>query len=116
VAAVAAALPTIDTTLAVVLNLSGSAAASGERAYHPAALGLALTALLRDRVRTVRLHEVGGSERLNGSAVAQPEGETDLATAVLAAAREHPEVILICTDGYENVCQGDTTAVVAGLR
>jgi hypothetical protein len=116
VATVAAVLPAIDATLAVVLDLSSSAAASGERAYHPASLGLALTALLRDRVRTVRLHQVGGSEQLNGSAVARPEGATDLATAVLAAAREHPEAILICTDGYENVRQGDTAAVVAGLR
>jgi hypothetical protein len=116
VATVAAVLPAIDATVAVVLDLSHSAAASGERAYHPAALGLALTALLRDRVRTVRLHQVGGSERLNGSAVSRPEGATDLATAVLAAAREHPEAILICTDGYENDRQGDTAAVVAGLR
>jgi hypothetical protein len=116
VAAAAAALPAIDATVAVVLDLSGSAAASGERAHHPAALGSALTALLRDRVRAVRLHQVGGSERLNGSAVARPEGATDLATAVLTAAREQPEVILICTDGYENVRQGDTAAVVAGLR
>jgi hypothetical protein len=116
VATAAAVLPAIDATLAVVLDLSDSAAASGERADHPAALGLALTALLRDRFRAVRLHQVGGSGRLNGSAVVRPEGATDLATAVLAAAREHPEAILICTDGYENVRQGDTAAVVAGLR
>jgi hypothetical protein len=115
-AAVGAALPAIDASLAVVLDLSASAASSGERAYHPAALGLAVTALLRDRVREVRLHQVGGSGPLNGSAVARPEGETDLATAVLAAARSRPEAILICTDGYENVRQGDTATVVAGLR
>ena len=35
---------------------------------------------------------------------------------MLAAAREHPEAILVCTDGYENVRQGDTAAVVEGLR
>ena len=112
----AARIPAIDATVAVVLDLSGSAASSGERANHPAALGLALTALLRDRVREVLLKQVGGSERLNGSMVARPEGASDLASAVLAAARERPEAILICTDGYENVRQGDTAAVVEGLR
>jgi hypothetical protein len=115
-AATAAGLPAVDATVAVVLDLSGSAASSGERANHPAALGLALTALLRDRVRAVRLYQVGGSRLLNGSAVALPSGETDLATAVLAAARENPEAIVVCTDGYENVRQGDTAAVVEGLR
>src|SRR5262249_28630095 len=116
VAAAAAALPEIDATVAVVLDLSGSAAASGERAHHPAALGSVLTALLRDRVRAVRLHQVGGSERLNGSAVARPEGATDLATAVLAAAREQPEVSLICSGGKEHVRRGDTAAGAPGLR
>jgi hypothetical protein len=111
-----ATIPTIDATIAIVLDLSASAASSGDRVNHPAALGLALTALLRDRVREVRLKQVGGSERINGSMVAKPEGETDLAMAVLAAARERPEAILICTDGYENVRQGDTAIVVNGLR
>lgn len=116
VAATAATLPPITATLALVLDLSGSAASSGERANHPAALGLALTALLRDRVREVRLYQVGGDQTLNGSAVARPQGETDLATAIVSAAREQPEAILICTDGYENVRQGDAAAVVRGLR
>jgi hypothetical protein len=111
-----AAIPAIDASVALVLDLSGSTASSGERANHPAALGLALTALLRDRVREVRLHQVGGSEPLNGSMVANPGGMTDLATAVLGAARENSEAILICTDGYENVRQGDTASVVDGLR
>jgi hypothetical protein len=116
VADATAGMPAIDATVALVLDLSGSAASSGERANHPAATGLALTALLRDRVSEVRLEQVGGSEPLNGSMVVQPAGTTDLASAVLAAARENPEAILICTDGYENFRQGDTAAVVDGLR
>jgi hypothetical protein len=108
-------LPSVDATLGLVVDLSGSAVSSGERANHPAALGLALTALLRERVRDVRLHQVGGDAKLNGSAFARPQGATDLASAVLAAAREEPEAILVVTDGYENARQGDTAAVVAGL-
>src|SRR5262249_14348723 len=82
----------------------------------PAALGLALTALLRDRVRDVRLYQVGGDRPLNGSAFARPQGATDLATAVLAAALDRPSAVLVFTDGYENARQGDTAAVVEGLR
>jgi hypothetical protein len=116
VAEAAGAWPTVDASLAVVVDLSGSAASSGERANHPAALGLALTALLRDRVREVRLHQVGGTALVNGSALAHPAGETDLASAVLDAARGRPGTILVVSDGYENVRPGDTAAVVDGLR
>jgi hypothetical protein len=113
---VTAGVPAVDAAVALVLDLSGSAAASGERANHPAALGLALLAVLRDRVREVRLMQVGGSKPLDHSVVARPEGATDLAAAVVAAARERPDAIMICTDGYENVRQGDTASLVAGLR
>ena len=115
-AEIAAILPAVDATLALVVDLSGSAASSGERANHPAALALALTALLRDRVRTVRLYQTGGAAQLNGSAFARPEGDTDLASAVLAAVREQPDVVVVCTDGYENVRQGDTAALIDGTR
>jgi hypothetical protein len=116
VAVAAEGMPVIDARMAVVLDLSGSAASSGERVNHPAGLGLALTALLCDRVGEVQLLQVGGSTRLNASALARPQGETDLATALLAGARGRPETILVISDGYENVRQGDTAAVAEGLR
>jgi hypothetical protein len=111
-----AGMPAVDAAVALVFDLSGSAASSGERANHPAALGMALLTLLRDRVREIRLMQVGGSSRLNGSMVARPEGATDVASAVLGAMRERPEAILICSDGYENVRQGDTASLIDGLR
>jgi hypothetical protein len=113
---VRAALPALAGRLAVVLDLSASAASSGERSHHPAALGLALTHVLRECVAGLSVHPVGGTASLDECPFPAPQGETDLATAVLAAAREEPDAILIVTDGYENVRPGDVDAVVRGLR
>ena len=108
--------PIVDVRTAVVLDLSGSSASSGERLYHPAALGLALVGLLQRHVSDLNVFQVGGSEILNGHGIPRPQGVTDLATAVMEAARTEPEAILIVTDGYENCRQGDVAQVVAGMR
>jgi hypothetical protein len=102
--------------LAVVLDLSASTASSGERAYHPAALGLALVRRLQARLSDVVVCQAGGSAPLAGDGLPRPEGGTELASAVLEAARERPEAILIVTDGYENCRTGDTADVADGLR
>jgi hypothetical protein len=126
VQAAAGTLPLIAAHVALVLDLSGSAASSGERAYHPAALGLALTRILESRVSRVSIHQVGGSAAVDRHedgqaglpphAVPLPQGATDLATALVAAAREEPQVLLVITDGYENVRPGDAAQVAAGLQ
>jgi hypothetical protein len=107
---------TVDLSASVVLDLSGSAMSSGERLYHPAALGLALVGLLEQCVERVTVFQVGGSASLDDRRLPRPQGSTDLATAVLQAARTTPEAILVVTDGYENFRQGDVAQVVEGLR
>jgi len=106
---------TVDLPVAVVLDLSSSAVSSGERLYHPAALGLALVGLLEQCVEQVKVFQVGGSAPLDGRRLPRPQGSTDLATAVVQAARTAPEAILVVTDGYENFRQGDVAQVVEGL-
>ena len=108
-------LPVVDVRAAVVLDLSGSTVSSGERLYHPAALGLALVGLLQRHVSDLNVFQVGGSVILSRG-IPRPQGATDLATAVLEAARTEPEAILVVTDGYENFRQGDVAQVVAGMR
>jgi len=110
------AIPLIAGRLAIVLDLSASMLSSGERLYHPAALALALTRLLQERVQEVILHQVGGAMTDKDDQLPQPQGATDIASALLAAARQQPQAIVVITDGYENVRQGDTTQVVHGLR
>lgn len=102
--------------LAVVLDLSASVASSGERAYHPAALGLALSRQLQACICDVTLHLVGGSGPLGEEELPRPEGGSDLAGAVLEAARTRPDTILVVTDGYENCRTGDVADVAEGLR
>ncbi len=109
-------LPVVDVRAAVVLDLSGSTVSSGERLYHPAALGLAVVGLLQQLVRDLNVFQVGGTMVLNGDGIPRPQGATDLATAILEAARDEPEAILVVTDGFENFRQGDAAQVVAGLR
>ena len=115
-AASVALMPFIQGRLEIVLDLSSSMASSGERLYHPIALALALTRLLQERVQDVSLRYVGSSTPFNGASLPLPQGGTDIATALLAAACHKPQAILIISDGYENMRQGDTACVVQGLR
>lgn len=110
-----ASLPVIEGRLAIVLDLSASMLSSGERLYHPASLALALTRLLQDRVRDVALYQVGGVAA-GRDGLSMPQGATDIASVLLTATREQPQVILVISDGYENVRQGDVEQVVQGLR
>jgi hypothetical protein len=111
-----ASLPLIDRSVAIVLDLSASMVSSGERLNHPAALALALTRLLQERVHQVSLHQVGGTMGLAADNLPVPQGVTDVATAIIAAARTDAQIILVITDGYENVRQGDAALVVNGLH
>jgi hypothetical protein len=100
----------------IVLDLSGSSASSGERLFHPAALALALAGLLERHVHELNVFQVGGTVALNGGELPHPKGATDLATAIIEAARYEPDAMLVVTDGYENARQGDAAQVIAGLR
>jgi len=112
----ARSLPPVDVPVAVVLDLSASAVSSGERLYHPAALNLALFGMLKQCLNQMAVFQVGGSALVGGRRIPRPAGPTDLATAVLEAARTAPQAILILSDGYENCRQGDVAQVVEGLR
>ena len=62
------------------------------------------------------LYQVGGSRAIDGNGLARPQGPTDIANAVLQAARTQPEAIVIVSDGYENFRQGDAAQVIEGIR
>ena len=60
----------------------------------------------------VSLHQVGGTDETFPA----PQGTTDLASAIIEATREKPQVMLVITDGYENARQGDAAEVIRGIR
>jgi hypothetical protein len=112
----AESLPRIEGRVAVVLDLSASMVSSGERLYHPASLALALTCLLQTCIRDVLLYQAGDVAAFEQEALLLPQGATDLATAIIEAASQQPQAILVITDGYENRRQGDAEQVVRGLQ
>jgi hypothetical protein len=58
----------------------------------------------------LQVFPVGGS-----GSPPRPEGDTDLAAALLDALETDPDVVVIVSDGYENHYQGDLGRVVASL-
>jgi hypothetical protein len=108
-------LAAVNGRLAVVLDLSASMLSSGERASHPAALALALVRLLQERVNEMVVRQVG-DPLFSLDVLPRPQSATDLAMALLQVAAQGPQLILLLTDGYENVRQGDTAQIVQGMR
>jgi hypothetical protein len=110
VAAATAQLPRFAGTLALVLDASASARSYGDREYACLAQSVALGMVLErccDRLIAV---PVGGA-----GPQPQPQGATDLATALLTALEQQPDLVAIVSDGYENVYPGDLARVVATL-
>lgn len=109
----------INTEVTVVVDMSGSMASSGSRMNHPAALAQAIVGILQKSVAKVNVHQVGGTQFDLGEdfpVVAKPCGQSDLARVLLDASKTEASAILVITDGFENFRQGDTDAVVRGLR
>ncbi len=106
----AAKLPRFDGRVAVVLDASASTRGYGEREFCCVAQSQALRLCLEQCCAEVSVVTVGGSGELPA-----PEGDTDLATALLDALESEPDVVAIVTDGYENVADGDLARVVASL-
>jgi hypothetical protein len=71
---------------------------------------------LRDLVRDLILVQVGGSEPVLQHFAPAPQGASDLASGLLEALRSQPDIVMLVSDGYENVRQGDVAQVVAGAR
>jgi hypothetical protein len=106
----AAHLPHFDGTVALVLDASASTRGYGEREYCCVSQSQALRLVLDKCAISLRVYTVGGS-----GDPPRPEGETDLALALLDALEGNPDVVVIVSDGYENLADGDLARVIASL-
>jgi hypothetical protein len=106
----ASELPRFEGKLALVLDASASTRSYGDREYCVLAQSVALQRVLEKRCANLQVHTVGGS-----GYPPVPEGNTDLATALLDALEGEPDVVAIVSDGYENVYPGDLERVVDAL-
>jgi len=98
--------------VAVVVDTSRSMYGKKDRKLHPIAVALSI-ALLVERL-------AGRCEVVYTGATARefpiPSGDTDLASAVLEAYKAGPEMVLLMTDGYENVAAGTINTLLRGLH
>jgi hypothetical protein len=103
-------MPQFRGTVSLVLDLSASTQGYGERHFCCVSQSQAFRLVLERCCSRLILHVVGRDGELP-----RPEGDTDLATALLDALEADPDVVAIVTDGYENVYGGDLARVAASL-
>ncbi len=111
-------LPACDVRVAVVIDASVSMLGVGHRLYNNMAIAIAVYEVIRRRAAETRPLWIGGREV--AGRYPQPSGPTDLASALLAAVAPGigsaaPDAVVVVSDGYENVEQGDARAVLRGL-
>jgi hypothetical protein len=106
----AAELPRFAGSVALVLDASASTRGYGEREFCVISQSEALRLVLEKCCANLRVFpESAGTE------LPLPEGDTDLALALLDAVQTDPALVVIVSDGYENVAPGDLARVVASL-
>ena len=107
----AAGMPKFDGTVSLVLDLSASTRGYGEREFCCVSQSVAFRLVLEKCCDRLNVHAIGGT-----GDPPRPVGETDVASAVLEAVADAPDIVVIVSDGYENVQGGDLARVVASLE
>lgn len=113
-AQLAGRLPRYPGRVTLILDASGSTAGYGDREYCCIAQSVALVRVLAHCLPNLHLVTVGATTP-RGEFLPKPQGHTDLALALVQALEGEPELVIIVSDGYENVEQGDLARVVATL-
>ncbi|MFC1836549.1 hypothetical protein ACFL2Q_17795 [Thermodesulfobacteriota bacterium] len=98
--------------VAVVIDNSMSMFGREDRKLHPIAVAVSIGLLIQKIARKCDLFHTGRAT----SRFPVPNGDTDLASAVLEAYKTDPEMVLLITDGYENVTAGTLSYLLEGLR
>jgi hypothetical protein len=106
----AALSPKFSGKIAIVLDASLSTRGYGDREYCCISQSVAFKSVLEKVCARVELWIVGGQ-----SDPPIPQGETDLATALLDALEGDPDLALVVSDGYENAAHGDLARVLEAL-
>jgi len=103
-------LPQFKGKLAIILDASASTQGYGSREYCCISQSVALKLVLEQCCSNRQIYAVGGS-----GSIPQPNGNTDLASALVDALENQPDVVAIISDGYENHYSGDLARVAATL-
>ncbi|MBV6626753.1 MAG: VWA domain-containing protein [Rivularia sp. (in: Bacteria)] len=106
-----ARLPRFDGTLALVFDASASTRSYGDRQYCCLAQSVALKLVLQRCCTKLKVYQVGGT----ADVLPMPKGHSDIATSLLDALNGKPDLVVIVSDGYENIYPSDLSKVVATL-
>lgn len=109
----ASKIPHWDAKVALVLDTSYSMLGFGARMYNNLSIATALTQVLEKRTSELTIVQVGNQQATN---FPQAQGVTTLAEGILEAMSHQPDAVLVVSDGYENVEQGDAEMVLRGLK
>lgn len=113
--ATADSLPFRFQHVGIVVDASASAKGHDTQKWRPLASALAVRDVLVAAAEHNTTEYVGGVNRLSYD-LSRPQGETDLATALVSVLMKKPESVFILTDGYENAPAGRVAEVVGHLR
>ncbi|MEO3868592.1 vWA domain-containing protein [Nonomuraea sp. B12E4] len=125
-------LPRLPGNVAMVLDTSGSMRGYGEREWAVMSQAVALRLVLDQVCDRLTVIETGNDAAAPGPAVGagthgpdavagavagepRPAGATDLASGLLDALEGRPDLVVVVTDGYENLLPGDLARAVASL-
>lgn len=97
----------------VVIDNSGSAYGSAEKKFHPISVSQAISEVLRQKATDFKEYYTNKGKQ---DILAPVSGSTHLATAVVAALKDKPEVVVIISDGYENRPAGLTSQIVDAYK
>ena len=98
--------------VAVVIDSSQSMFGKGDRKLHPIAVALSVELVMKHVAE--RCDVFFTTAQNNEFPV--PSGDTDLAASVLEAYKTRPDLVMIITDGYENVSAGTLESVTVALN
>ena len=111
----AAQIATWDANVYILVDASASMQGFGHREYNNIAIAMGLLKVFQKRIRQTEIGWIGATPKDN-NAFPQPVGTTALAPALIKAVQTQPELIILISDGYENVEQGDTPMILAALK
>ena len=106
-------LPHWNAHVTLILDLSHSMTGTGTRAYNSTAIAMAIREVLSKKTDALTVLNIGSTEDVR---YPTPNGATNLANALLKAYENAPDVILVVTDGYENMEQGDAAAILKATK
>ena len=111
----AARIPQWDAFVYFILDASASMRGFGHRQYNNMAIAMGILKVFQKRIRQTQVAWIGATPSEDKD-FPQPLGTTGIAPALLEAVKQQPDVIILISDGYENVEQGDTALMLTGIQ